>query len=73
MWTPADLVGGLAVTPARTFTVTAPGLTRPGPAHWETVRATCICDPPGPHPVTGAFGRRRRNIFGTVGVNSGCG
>ncbi|MFV9452079.1 DUF1931 family protein [Rhodococcus sp. NM-2] len=34
-----DLVGGLAVTLARTFTVTAPGLTRPGPAHWETVRA----------------------------------
>lgn len=33
-----DLVGGLAVTPARTFTVTAPGLTRTGPAHWEAVR-----------------------------------
>ncbi|MBC2644456.1 DUF1931 family protein [Rhodococcus wratislaviensis] len=34
-----DLVGGLTVTLARTLTVIAPGLARPGPAHWETLRS----------------------------------
>lgn len=67
-----DLVGGLAVTLARTFTVTAPGLTRPEPPHWETVRTspTCFCDTRQSGPPNAPHQRARLSVVAAPNCNN---